>query len=370
MSQMLPFLTQEPLPPSKNRRSPIRWTVAALGLIALVLAGTWVAVTVRGLAPEESASVTAGQQVLIVVETGDSLSTLAQSLEAAGVVTSASAFLASADLDERATRIGPGVYTLTTGMDPASVIDVMLDPASRAAPLVLPEGLRIDETVRITSEATGIASTDFEKVLGTPSQMSLPDWAEGRPEGLLFPASYDIIPGRTAQEVIAAMLNRFGIASDEVGLERRAKKMGRDPYEIMIVASLVQAEVAPADFRKVARVIYNRLDAGMKLQFDSTVNYALKTDTFFLTDDMLAVDSPYNTFVIDGLPPTPINSPGQEAIEAALDPAKGDWLYFVTVDPETLTTKFTSDYDQFLAWKQQFREGYGTTATASPGAPQ
>ena len=96
MSQMLPFLTQDPLPPSKNRRSPIRWTVVALGLIALVLAGVWVAMTVRGLAPEEASSVTAGQTVLIVVETGDSLSTLAQSLETAGVVTSASAFLASA----------------------------------------------------------------------------------------------------------------------------------------------------------------------------------------------------------------------------------------------------------------------------------
>ena len=370
MSQMLPFLTQDPLPPSRNRRSPIRWAVAALGLVALVLAGTWLALTVRGLAPELTSEVAPGQPVLVVVETGDSLSTLAQSLQEAGVITSASAFLASADLDERATRIGPGVYSLTTGMDPAAVIDTMLDPASRAAPLVLPEGLRIDETVRITSEATGIAAGEFESVLRDPAAMSLPDWAEGRPEGLLFPASYDIIPGRTAAEVVGAMINRFGLAADEVGLERRAKKLGLDPYEVMIVASLVQAEVAPEDFRKVARVIYNRLEQGMKLQFDSTVNYALKTDTFFLTDDMLSVDSPYNTFVIEGLPPTPINSPGQEAIEAALEPAKGDWLYFVTVDPDTLTTKFTSDYDQFLAWKQDFRDGYGATAAPSPGAPQ
>ena len=370
MSQMLPFLTQDPLPPSKNRRSPVRWTIAALGLVALVVAGTWVALTVRGLAPEEASLVAAGQSVLVVVETGDSLSTLAQSLEAAGVVTSASAFLASADLDERATRIGPGVYTLTTGMDPAAVIDAMLDPASRAAPLVLPEGLRIDETVRITSEATGIAPGEFETVLRMPSAMSLPDWAEGRPEGLLFPASYDIIPGRTAEEVVQAMLNRFAIAADEVDLERRAKRLGVDPYEVMIVASLVQAEVAPQDFRKVARVVYNRLKEGMKLQFDSTVNYALKTDTFFLTDDMLSVNSPYNTFAVEGLPPTPINSPGQEAIDAALNPAKGDWLYFVTVDPDTLTTKFTRDYDRFLEWKQEFREGYGATAAPSPGAPQ
>ena len=368
MSQLLPFLTQDPLPPSKNRRSPLRWAVVALGVVALVVAAFWAVATIRSLAPQEEQRVAGGQPVLVVVNTGDSLSTLAGSLAEAGVVTSASAFLASAELDERATRIGPGVYSLTTGMDPAAVIDAMLDPSTRAAPLVLPEGLRLDETVKITSSGTGIPESDLATVLDTPAAMSLPEWADGRPEGFLFPASYDIIPGRTADEVVNAMINRFGIAADEVKLERNAKRLGYTPYEILTIASLVQAEAAPADFPKVARVIYNRLAEGMKLQFDSTVNYALKTDTFFLTDDMLAVDSPYNTFVNEGLPPTPINSPGQEAIEAALSPAKGDWLYFVTTDPDTLTTKFTADYDQFLRWKQQFRESYGATAAPSPGA--
>lgn len=365
MSQLLPFLTQDPLPPSKNKRSPFRWTVAALGLIALIVAGVWAVSTVRTLKPQEEQQVAAGQSVLVVVNTGDSLSTLAGALADAGVVSSASAFLASAELDERATRIGPGVYSLTTGMDPAAVIDAMLDPSTRAAPLVLPEGLRLDETVKITAGGTGIPEADLKTVLDTPSALVLPEWAEGRPEGFLFPASYDIIPGRSADEVVNAMINRFGIAADEVKLERNAKKVGYTPYEVLTIASLVQAEVAPADFKKVARVIYNRLKEGMKLQFDSTVNYALKTDTFFLTDQMLSVDSPYNTFANEGLPPTPINSPGQEALEAALNPAKGNWLYFVTTDPDTLTTKFTNDYDQFLRWKEQFREGYG--ATAAPG---
>ena len=367
MSQLVPFLTEDPLPPSRNRRSPVRWTVAALGVIALIVAGVWVFSTVRGLSPEQATSVTPGVPVDVVVDSGDSLSTLAASLAEAGVVTSASSFLATAELDERATRIGPGVYTLETGMDPAEVIEAMLDPASRAAPLVLPEGLRLDETVRITGERTGIPLADLEAALVDPEGLELPEWSGDRPEGFLFPASYDVIPGRDASEVFAAMVRRFDIAADEVRLEKRAKRLGRSPYEVLIVASLVQAEVAPEDFRKVARVIYNRLEQGMKLQFDSTVNYALKTDTFFLTEDMLSTQSPYNTFVIDGLPPTPINSPGQEAIDAALDPASGDWLYFVTVDPDTLTTKFTADYDQFLEWKQKFRETYA--ATAAPQAP-
>lgn len=367
MSQLVPFLTEDPLPPSRNKRSPVRWAALALALIALVAGGWWVATILPSLSADEESTVVAGQSVLIVVNSGDSLSTLATALAESGVVSSSAAFLAAADLDERATRIGPGVYSLTTGMDAAAVIEAMLDPATRAAPLVLPEGLRIDETIAVTAKATGLAEGELVAALGDPASLDLPEWADDIPEGLLFPASYDVIPGRTAAEVLGAMVRRFDIAADEINLVKRAKRTEFSPEEILIIASLVQAEAAPADFRKVARVIYNRLEQGMKLQFDSTVNYALKTDTFFLTEDMLATDSPYNTFVIDGLPPTPINSPGQEAMEAALNPANGDWLYFVTVDPDTLTTKFTADYDQFLQWKQKFRDSYA--ATAAPVAP-
>ena len=367
MSQLVPFLTEDPLPPSRNRRSPVRWTVAALGVIAVIVAGVWAVTTVRGLAPEERAAVAAGQPVDVVVNSGDSLGTLAARLADAGVVVSASSFLATAELDERASRIGPGVYSLETGMDPAEAIEAMLDPASRAAPLVLPEGLRLDETLRITADRTGLPMAALQEAASDPEDLGLPQWSGGRPEGFLFPASYEVIPGRSGAEVLGAMVRRFGIAADEVRLEKRAKRMGMSPYDVLIVASLVQAEAAPEDFRKVARVVYNRLQQDMRLQFDSTVNYALKQDTFFLTEDMLTTSSPYNTFMIDGLPPGPINSPGQEAIEAALNPASGDWLYFVTVDPETLTTRFTADYDQFLVWKQKFREGYA--ATAAPQAP-
>ena len=221
----------------------------------------------------------------------------------------------------------------------------------------------MEESLLITAGATDIAESELESVVSTTGALELPEWAEGNPEGMLFPASYDIIPGRTATEILQAMVNRFGIAADEVKLERNAKRVGYSAYEVLIVASLVQAEAAPEDFRRVARVAYNRLEQGMRLQFDSTVNYALSTKTLIITEDMLAVDSPYNTFAVEGLPPTPINSPGQEAIEAALNPAKGDWIYFVTVDPETLTTKFTADYDQFLVWKKQFQENYSESAT-------
>jgi len=136
----------------------------------------------------------------------------------------------------------------------------------------------------------------------------------------------------------------------------RAEAIERTPYEVMIVASLVQAEVLPEDMRKAAAVIYNRLDEGMPLQFDSTVSYALGITELQLSAEQLETESPYNTYANEGLPPTPINSPGEAAIEAALNPAKANWLYFVTINPETRETKFAKDYDRFLRLKDQLRD--------------
>jgi UPF0755 protein len=132
--------------------------------------------------------------------------------------------------------------------------------------------------------------------------------------------------------------------------------MGRDPYEILIIASLIEAEVLPNDFAKAAAVVYNRLELGMPLQFDSTVSYALGITELLLSKEQLATDSPYNTYEVTGLPPTPINSPGEAAIEAALAPAKAKWLYFVTVDPTTRETKFARSYERFLKLKRQFQQ--------------
>lgn len=363
MSQLVPFLTHDPLPPSPNRRSWVRRIVAVLGLAALALGVWWTVGAVRDLLPEESQAPVAGREVTVVVESGDSLGTVAAKLADAGVVLSSSSFLAAADLDERSVTIGPGVYSLVTGLSGAEAVDLMLDPATRAAPLVLPEGLRLADTVRLTAEATGISPAALDAVLLAPQDLGLPTWSRDRPEGFLFPASYDIIPGRDATQVLRTMVERFDLAAAQVDLIERAAERGISPYDVLIIASLVQAEAAPRDFRKVAAVIYNRLEEGMPLQLDSTVNYALGTSTLLVTESMVEVDSPYNTYRVTGLPPTPINSPGQDAIEAALDPANGDWIYFVTVDPDTLTTRFTSSYEQFLAWKAEFRERYGSGTT-------
>ena len=129
---------------------------------------------------------------------------------------------------------------------------------------------------------------------------------------------------------------------------------GYTPREALTVASLVQAEVAVRDFGKASRVVRNRLDQGMTLGFDSTINYALGSDDLTLLDEQLQVDSPYNTYVNAGLPPGPINSPGEAAMEAAINAPDGDWLYFVAAAPGSDKTRFTASYEEFLVFKDEF----------------
>jgi UPF0755 protein len=356
MSQLAPMMSSGPLPPSRNRSS---WGKRIAGLVAVAIALGMIGVSVllvRG--PDETTDFAGGGtgEVTVIVSSGDTLTKIGRTLAEAGVVLSAESFVNAASVDERANSIGPGKYTMRRQMSSIEALELMLDPASRAdSRLVLPEGLRLEQTVAIAAEATSLPKSDFQKVLQDPEQLDLPAFAKNRPEGFMFPATYDLTGEETAKATLRQLVKRFKQASSDVQLEERAGGVGLSPYEALIVASLVQAEVAPGDFAKAARVIYNRLDQGMPLQLDSTVSYALGITDIQLNEDQLATSSPYNTYVRRGLPPRPINSPGEAAMEAALNPAKGKWLYFVSVDPRTKETKFARSYDKFLQLKREFQ---------------
>lgn len=297
-----------------------------------------------------------GKAVVIVVR-GDSLSGIANTLVEAGVVASDTAFLDAVRANDKAQTIGPGRYTLLQEMSGEGALALMLDPKSRAdSRLVLPEGLRLSQSIDTSSEATGIPKEAFDEALAEPENLGIPAWAGDEPEGLLFPASYDLAGDETASAVLKMLVERFNQESRDLDLESGSTALQLDPYSIMIIASMIQAEGHPADYAKVARVIYNRLDAGMPLQLDSTVAYGLGITQISLTADQLKSDTPYNTYVSKGLPPTPINSPGTAAIEAALAPAKGRWLYFVTVNPDTGETRFARNYQKFLRDKAVLQE--------------
>jgi UPF0755 protein len=161
--------------------------------------------------------------------------------------------------------------------------------------------------------------------------------------GFVFPATYELDRDVTAKDALAATVARFEQAAADVDLAAGAKRVGRTPYEVLVVASLVEAEAArPQDRPKMARAIYNRLAQGRRLQIDATVNYANRKSGHVPTLAETRVRSPYNTYAVAGLPPGPINSPGEASLRAALEPAEGSWIFWTTFDLETGETKFAT----------------------------
>ncbi|MFF7870394.1 endolytic transglycosylase MltG [Streptomyces qaidamensis] len=213
---------------------------------------------------------------------------------------------------------------------------------SRPTTLAVPEGWRASQVYAAVDKALALPVGSTRKSLDKAA-LKLPNDAEGNPEGYLFPATYPLQEKTTPDQLLALMVDtandRFNGAPIAAGAQRNAMNV----YQAVTIASIVQAEAATkADMGKVARVIFNRLERGMPLQMDSTINYALNRSTLRTTEADTRIDSPYNSYQRMGLPPTPIDNPGEEAMRAAINPTPGDWLYFVTVRPGD--TRFTADY--------------------------
>ncbi|WP_405622510.1 endolytic transglycosylase MltG [Streptomyces sp. NBC_00076] len=208
--------------------------------------------------------------------------------------------------------------------------------------LVVPEGWRAGQVYDAVDKALALPAGTTRKSL-RKANLRLPVDAEGNPEGYLFPATYPLKEKATPEQMLAFMVDtahkKFNGAPIAAGAQRNAMNV----YQAVTIASIVQSEAASkADMGKVARVVFNRLERGMPLQMDSTINYALNRSTLKTTEADTRIDSPYNSYQRMGLPPTPIANPGQDAMRAAISPPPGDWLYFVTVKPGD--TRFTADY--------------------------
>ena len=311
-------------------------------------------------------------KVLFEVKSGDLSGDICRGMKAKGVVQSVDACIAAANADPKSKGIQVGFYRLKKEMASADAISLLTDPSNILSDAVtIPEGLRVVDIVKLLDQGTKYSAADFEKVLQDPSKLGLPGYADGNPEGYLFPATYGIGPDDSPADILKMMVDRWKEAADHADLEGAAADLGYSPEELMTVASLVQAEGRGGDMPKIARVIYNRIEnpdngqtSGL-LQIDATVNYALhrKGVVAVTTDETQNTDSPYNTYLNPGLPPGPIAAPGDDAIEAAAHPADGDWLYYITVNLRTGETKFTDSYDQFLQFKQEYQQ-YCTTSDA------
>ncbi len=352
--------------PRQQRRRPRRLRrfitlVVALAIVACAGYGAMTALrpAYQSLTASDDFSGEGQGRAEVVIAQGATGRAIAKVLATAGVVKTAGAFEDAYSANAAAATIQPGTYALRRQMSAGSAVTLLLDPKARITERVtVREGLRAREVVALLSRSTGQPVAAYTAALRNPATLGLPAQARGKVEGWLFPASYEFEPRQTAAQQLAAMVTA-------TKRQLAALKVApADSERVLTVASIAEVEAAaPADYAKVARTIGNRLARGMQLQLDSTVSYAVGKRTLTTTAAERAVRSPYNTYVAKGLPAGPISNPGKAAIQGALRPTPGPWLYWVTVDPGTGLTKFAvtgAEHDRNVA---QFR----TWCTAHPG---
>ncbi|MEW2072496.1 endolytic transglycosylase MltG [Streptomyces sp. NPDC013433] len=287
-----------------------------------------------------------GEQVTVTIPKGSGGYAIGQELKKAGVVKSVDAFVAAQSANPQGKSIQDGVYTLQKEMSAASAVELMLSPKSRDN-LIIAEGKRnvaiyelIDKRLELDKGTTAKVAESKWKSLG------LPDWAVNHGdvkdplEGFLYPSSYAVAKDQKPEAVLKQMVARAAEKYEELDFEGKAESLGLEgPWELVTVASLVQAEgKTHEDFRKMSEVIYNRLkptntETNQELQFDSTFNYLLGQSEIDISESEINSNpDPYNTYTNRGLPPGPIGNPGEEALQAALDPTGDGWMYFVATD--------------------------------------
>lgn len=279
-------------------------------------------------------------------------------LKKAGVVKSVDAFVSAQSENPKGKGIQAGVYLLHSQMSASEAVKMMVDPKSQNL-LIIPEGTPNRLVYASIDTKLGVAKGTTAKVAKKESDsLGLPGWAQNHKgvldplEGFLYPAAYPVTKGMKPEAILKAMVSRADEEYKKNDVEANAKKLKLDsPWQLITVASLVQAEGKyKHDFDKVARVVYNRMKRDNPqtwglLDFDSTVNYAKKQSTLDTgaVSDLREFKHPYNTYYIHGLPPGPINNPGDAALQSAIKPTPGPWNYFVSVTEDKTVFAVTNE---------------------------
>jgi len=282
----------------------------------------------------------------VTIAAGDTGADMGAALQDAGVVATSKAFATAFADNPDAAKIQPGTYRLLQEMKASDAVQALLNPASRESfRVTIAEGLTADQILDKISEKTLIPVADLKKAAKDSDAIGLPKQADGKLEGWLFPATYDVEPDSSATDVLKLMT-----AQTVKVLEKN--KVAKDDWEKTLnEASLIEREAKRDEDRpKMARAIDNRFARGMPLQIDAAVAYGLGINGTKLTRaDTEDPSNPYNIYIKMGLPPTPIASPGEASIKAVLNPADGDWIYWQTVNPETGETVFSDNLDDHIA---------------------
>lgn len=298
-----------------------------------------------------------GERVTVVIHEGTSAVEVGEVLAEAGVIRSAFGWRVALFFEDGEDDIQAGNYELPRGLTARDALSAMLDdgPSVEFVMVTFPEGSWLTDFARILERDTHLSGERFLEVVTTGRVRSklLPDGIETL-EGLLFPSTYQVVETDTERSVAQRLVDELEDRVAQIDFSR-VQEMGHSTYDAVIVASMVEAEAKVDEERpKIASVIYNRLEVEERLGIDATVLYALGEHKQSLTLSDLAVDSPYNTRLYAGLPPTPIGAPGQASLEAAADPAEGDLFFFVVSDCEGHHA-FSSSAEQFARDKAAYQ---------------
>ncbi|MFD5825659.1 endolytic transglycosylase MltG [Lentzea sp. NPDC060358] len=367
---------------AKKRKKTVLWLVVA-AVLAVGMGGAYYGYReLRGIGSYDDFAGAGETDAIVEVSDGDVVSKIASTLYDNGVIASARAFTEASKTDARVTSIQPGFYLMKTKMSGQEAVARMIDPKTRVPAVQIVGGLKLTDIQANGKTVPGIysqlaaasctekdgqkkcLSVDEIKAAAEqtdPVALGVPDWAladvkkaepQFRLEGLIMRGVYQVKPGVSAVELIRSIIVSSAQKLQGAGIPAGTMNTGFRPYEILVIASLIEKEAIEPDFTKVSQVIYNRQKIGMKLQFDSTVNYLLNQPHIRTSDENRKSDSPYNTYEAFGLTPTPIGSPSQQAIAAALKPEGGDILFFVKCQ-ENGTSCFSTTLDEHNAKDQK-----------------
>jgi UPF0755 protein len=331
------------------------------GLISMLVVGALVAGAVVGFgkgkdaleglfsAPDYEGA--GSGTVVVEIAKGQATASIADTLEKKEVVKSARAFERVARDDPRSLQIQAATYTLRKHMSAKAALDLMLNTAESVlvTRIGFPPGKTKAEIASILQNSKlKLPAGAAAKALANTKALGLPSYAHNNAEGFLYPGTYDVPKNANAYTMLKLMTAQYAKTAASLDLVNTAKRKKLDPYQAVIVASIIGAETnRPQDYAKVARVIYNRLADGNALQMDSTIHYVVGRDGgVFTTDEQRKTPSPYNTYLNKGLPPTPINSPTRDQLRAAINPAQGSWKYFTLVDLDTGETVFANTLEE------------------------
>ncbi len=346
---------------ARQRRRRRVVLLCALAVLGLAIAGSLLGVRkIQAWRDVPDYAGDGGPQAIVEVEDGQSLTEIGATLARQNVVASIRAFTRAADADPRVRAVQPGFYQLRERMSGSAAVARLQQSDARVGHLEirggeqldnvqLPDGKTVPGLLAEISRASCAMSGEKNTCVSPealraamdqtdPRALAVPNWAldpisrvesRRRLEGLLVPGNYDVRPGSSPVELLGQVTATSMARLLADGFPASAAGTGHSPYDVLVIASVIEREAITPDFRRVSRVIYNRLAAGMPLQMDSTINYPLDRQEASTSDADRARPGPYNTYLNVGLPASPIGAPSVAAIAAALNPEPGPWLYFV-----------------------------------------